>query len=129
MFKQLVVIVFLMGSLHVSAHEGHSTPGALKANHGGVVKAGKEINLEYVVAGNSVKVYPVSHDGKDLGPADVKLTATSKIPKGKTEAAKLVFQEGSFVSPIDFKGAYRVEMNVTADINGKKDTFKFQVEK
>ena len=51
---------------------------ALKANHGGVVKAGKELNIEYKVTGDVVELYPVSHDGKDLKASDVKLTATAK---------------------------------------------------
>lgn len=130
MFKKIIVSIVLLGSLNIFAHEGHdNVPGALKANHGGTVKAGKEINLEYVVAGNVIKIYPVSHDGKDLNQTEAKLTATAKAPKGKAEPAKLEFKDGSYVATVDFKGAYRIEMNVAAEIKGKKDLFKFQVEK
>ena len=130
MLKRIVVAVLLLGSIGLFAHEGHDdAPGALKANHGGVVKAGKELNLEYKVSGDMVELYPVSHDGKDLKATDVKLTATSKLPKGKTEPVKLEIKNGTYTAKVDFKGAYRLEFQVMADNAGKKSTFKFQVEK
>lgn len=130
MLKKTMVSIFLLVSLNLFAHEGHNdAPGALKANHGGTVKAGKEINLEYVVAGNLVKIYPVSHGGQDLNQAEAKITATVKAPKGKAESAKLEFKDGSYITTVDFKGAYRIEMNVVVEIKGRKDLFKFQVEK
>ncbi|WP_409477698.1 hypothetical protein [Pseudobdellovibrio sp. HCB154] len=130
MFKQALAIVLMATSLTAFAHEGHNnTPGSLKANHGGTVKPGKEINLEYVVKGTELKIYPASHEGADLAVTDVKVTATAKLPKGKAESIKLDAKEGAFVATVDFKNAYRVEMVVTTDYQGKKDTFKFQVEK
>ena len=131
MLKTVLVIVSLMsGSMYVMAHEDHSLPqGALTANHGGVVKPGKEINLEYVVTGSEVKIFPATHEGKDLNSAAVSLTATTKLPKGKAEAAKIDFKDGSFILKADFKSAYRVEIIVTATVEGKKDIFKFQIEK
>lgn len=130
MFKKIIATVLLLGSLNLPAHEGHDeAPGALKANHGGVVKVGKVINLEYVVSGDEVKLYPASHEGKDLAVNEVKVTATVKLPKGKAEAVKLEIKDGAFVAKVDFKGAYRMEMLVTADNKGKSSTFKFQVEK
>ncbi len=133
MFKKVMLSVILsvvmLAALGVYAHEGHDTPGAFKANHGGVVKAGKEINIEYVVSGAEVKIYPVSHEGKDLTAGEVKLEATAKTSKGKPETVKFEFKNDAFVTMVDFKGTYRVEMLVTTVANGKKDTFKFQVEK
>jgi hypothetical protein len=112
------------------AHEGHdNAPGMLKANHGGNVLAGKELNLEYVISTTEVKLYPVSHEGKDLASPQVKVTATAKAPKGKAENLKLESKEGAFLTQVDFKSAYRVEVNVITEFNGKKDLFKFQVEK
>lgn len=117
-------------TLNLFAHEGHDqTPGSLKANHGGTVKPGKEINLEYVVSGNELKLYPASHEGTDLSANDVKVTATAKLPKGKAEALKIETKNGVLVSSIDFKTAYRIEVVATTDYKGKKDSFKFQVEK
>lgn len=130
MFKKVILLITLLGSLSVLAHEGHDdAPGSIKANHGGTVKAGKEMNLEYVVSGSEVKLFPVSHDGKDLTSVEVKLSITAKLPKGKAEAIKVDLKDGAFVAKVDFKNAYRIEMNVEADHQGKKSTFKFQVEK
>ena len=112
------------------AHDGHNqTPGSLKANHGGTVKAGKEINLEFVVVGNELKLYPASHEGTDIAAVEVKVTGTGKLPKGKPENLRIEIKNGAFATPIDFKTAYRMEVIATTDYKGKKDTFKFQVEK
>ncbi len=130
MIKVMILAALMALSVSVNAHEGHdAVPGAIKANHGGTVKAGKEINLEYVVTGTEVKMYPVSHDGKDLSPTDVKLTVTAKAPKGKADAVKVENKDGAFVGSIDFKSAYRMEVSVDATVANKKSTFKFQVEK
>jgi hypothetical protein len=129
--KNLIMLAaaVLIGSSAI-AHEGHDmAPGALKANHGGVVKAGKEINLEYVVSGTDILMYPMSHEGKDISASMVKLTATGKSPKGKEEPLKLSLKNGGYAGVVDFKGAYRTEVKVSSDVGGKKDSFKFQVEK
>ena len=73
--------------------------------------------------------YPISHDGKDLAAGDVKLTATSKLPKGKAVVLNLETKDGFYMAKVDFKDAYRIEVLVKADNKGKQSTFKFQVEK
>lgn len=129
MFKLLTAVV-LMGSLNLFAHEGHDhAPGALKALHGGTVVAGKEINLEYVVSGNEVKLFPATHEGKDIPATKAKLKVTTKLRKGKAEAIKLELKDGVYVAKVDFKGNYRIEMNVATETDDEKDSFKFQVEK
>jgi hypothetical protein len=111
------------------AHEGHAVPGSIPSAHGGTALGGKEINLEYVITGSDLKLYPMSHEGKDLGSSQVKVNATAKAPKEKSEKLNLQFKDGSFMAHVDFKKAYRLEVNVTTESNGKKDTFKFQMEK
>ncbi|MEK6628230.1 MAG: hypothetical protein AABY53_06355 [Bdellovibrionota bacterium] len=132
MFKKIIVVALLLGSVNLFAHEGHdhNAPGTLKANHGGVVKAGKNINLEYVVSGEELKLIPAAHEGETLAVNEVKLTATAKLPKTKKqEPLKLDFKDGVYLTKIDFKGAYRAEIMVKADNKGKQSAFKFQVEK
>ena len=132
MFKKIIAVIISISAiaLNVFAHEGHdNAPGTLKANHGGVVQAGKEINLEYIVSGNEVKLFPLSHEGKDLAANQVKLVVSSKQPKGKAEVVNLETKNGVTVAKVDFKNAYRVEMSVEAEFNGQKNNFKFQVEK
>lgn len=122
-------MMLLVSSTSLMAHEGHDAPGALKANHGGVVKAGHEVNLEYVVSGELVKLYAISHEGKEIAAKDIKLTATAKLPKGKAAPLKLEIKDGAYIAKVDFSGAYRVELQVTAESKGEKSSFKFQVEK
>ncbi len=130
MYKKLLAIALVLVSVNLFAHEGHDdAPGSLKANHGGVVKAGKDINLEYKVSGDVVELYPVSHEGQDLTAAEIKVTATGKLPKGKAAPLKLEVKNGVYTAQLDFKGAYRIEVLVTADNKGKISTFKFQAEK
>lgn len=126
-----ILLLLTVIAFHTSyAHEGHNeTPGAFKAIHGGTVLTGKEINLEYLTSGTEVKMYPVSHEGDTLNPLDVKLSATAKVPKGKAETVKLESKDGAYVGNVDLKKSHRAEVLVTTEIKGKKDTFKFQVEK
>lgn len=130
MFREFIMSAVLVSSLSVFAHEGHdNAPGTLKSKHGGVVTAGKEVNLEYVVSGTEVKLYPLGHDGKDIAANAVKVAATTKAPKGKPQNTKLEIKDGVYSTQIDFKGAYRSEMTVNIDDRGKISVFKFQVEK
>ncbi len=130
MTRKIIFAALISVSLNLFAHEGHDeAPGAIKTNHGGTVKAGKEINLEYVVSGSEVKLYPLSHEGKDLAATEVKLLVMAKSPKGKAETIKVDNKDGAYIAMVDFKGAYRTEVTVDADVKGKKSTFKFQVEK
>lgn len=113
----------------VWAHEGHETPGVIKALHGGTTLPGKQINLEYMVSGTELKLYPLSHDEKDLSTSQVKVQATAKAPKGKAEKLKIENKDNAFITQVDFKNAYRLEIQVTTETSGKKDIFKFQMEK
>lgn len=130
MFKKILTAILLLVSVKLLGHEGHDhNPGALKANYGGVVKAGQSINLEYVIAGDELKLYPATHESKDIPLAEVILKATTKLPKGKAEDLKLVVKDGAYIAKLDFKGAYRIEISVNADNKGQKSSFKFQVER
>lgn len=130
MLAKIILSIGLLFTTNLVAHEGHdNAPGTRKANHGGKVEGGKEINLEYVVSGTEVKLFPATHEGKDLAPSEVQLTAQAKLPKGKLEPVKLIEKDGAFVAQVNFKTAYRVEMNVEALVKGKKSTFKLQIEK
>lgn len=130
MFKKIILMAVLAVSINSFSHEGHdNAPGTLKSNHGGVVKSGQEFNLEYVVSGSEVKLYPVSHEGKDLPLNEVTLKVTTKLSKGKAEILKADVVEGVYTAKVDFKNAYRLEMNVEASHKNKKGSFKFQVEK
>ena len=113
-----------------SAHEGHDhAPGSFVALHGGTVKPGKILNLEYITVGDTVKIYPTSHDSKDLTVNEVKLTGTATLPKSKPEVLNLTYSEGSYFTKLDFKNSYRVELKLKANFNGKSESFTLQIEK
>jgi dihydroxyacetone kinase DhaKLM complex PTS-EIIA-like component DhaM len=118
----------LLFSATTFAHEGHTVPGVIAATYGGTAVGGKEINLEYVINGNELKLYPMSHEGKALTNQQVVLTVTAKAPKQKNEKLNVIFSEGAFTSKVEFKNSHRLEINVTTETNHKKDNFKFQME-
>lgn len=129
MRKLLVTFSILLFNFTLSAHEGHNdAPGSVKALRGGVVKIGKELNLEFVTAGGELKLYPVGHDGNDILLSEVKLTATAQPPKGKANPIALEQKDKAFYSKLDFNGAYRLSVDVKVEYKGKKDAFKIQVE-
>lgn len=130
MISKFLFITAILFSTVSFSHEGHDQlPGALKSNHGGVVQAGKEINLEYVVSGNEVKLYPLSHEGKDIPLKDVSFSVTSKRPKEKSSAIKVDEVDRVSILKVDFKKAYRIEVEVKVDHIGRESHFKFQVER
>jgi len=111
------------------AHEGHDdTPGQLKAVHGGVVKAGKQINLEYVVSGSEIRLYPLAHGGQELKMADLEISGTAQAPKGKPQKLSFKQADGAFVGELSFGAAYRLSLNITAKYKSKADVFKIQAE-
>jgi len=130
MRQLLILISAIIVAQPLFAHEGHDqAPGIQKASHGGTALVGKEINLEYIVSSNEVKLFPLTRDGKDIPSEKVKLSATAMTPKGKPEILKVTVKDGAFLTTVDFKNAYRVEVIVRTETNGKRDSFKFQVEK
>lgn len=130
MFKKITIIALLIGSINLSAHEGSDhAQGTLKANHGGIVKAGKDINLEYVVSSDDVILFIVGQDGIDLKAKDLKLITTVKLPKEKAKLINLEMVDGANVAKSVFNGAARAEFIVKVSTKGKQSTFKFQAEK
>jgi hypothetical protein len=128
MKKIMLSLIIILPTL-VFAHEGHDkTPGSLKSLHGGVVQAGKEMNLEVIISGHEINLFPTSHEGLDIPSKDVKISAMAKPKKGATTPIKLVNEKGGFSSTVDLKGANRLPVEVTVTTNGKTDHFTIQVE-
>lgn len=129
MQKIIFATVLLLFGTSAFAHEGHNeAPGTIKALHGGTVKKGKEINLEVVSSGGELKLFPRSHAGEDISTSEVTITATAQPPKGKPAPLVLEAQKDAFTSKLDFKGSYRLSLEIKSDYKGKKDIFKIQVE-
>lgn len=123
-------LAFLVSlSFNSFAHEGHDqAPGTIKSLHGGVVKSGKELNLEVIMSGTEVTLYPISHTGKDLAASSIKLEAMAKPKKGKAYPVVFTADKVGLKATVDLMGANRLPIDVNITSNGKTDKFSIQVE-
>lgn len=129
MIKRVLVLVMLITSTFVTAHEGHNqTPGTLKSLHGGLVLGGKQLNLETIISGNIVTIYPVSHEGTDVAVKKVTIKGTAKPKKGKPYPIVFTTNKDNFSTTVDLKGANRLPIELVVVVDGKSDSFKIQVE-
>lgn len=127
--KNLLLLIATLLSLSIWAHEGHNqTPGSVKSKHGGVVSLGKQLNLEVLVNGTNVTLYPLTHESNDLKAADIKIDAIAKPRKGNTYPVIFKAEKLGFSTDVDLKGLNRVELEINIELAGKKDKFKVQVE-
>lgn len=139
-----MALIFIAASLYLlpnnftaSAHPGHDAPVKLKSKFGGMVKAGKAIDLEYRVQKGELRVWPRAHDGEVL--KSVQLTATMTPPRGKAQNLPLQWDEaqGVAIAQLNFGKNHRLAMEVSlqgvAEYQAKatpfKEQFKFQAEK
>ena len=126
--KSFILAILVFGFSSAFAHEGHhQAPGMLKSLYGGVVKAGKIVNVEYVASATQVKIYPRAHEGEELV-KDLKLTLNAKPKKGAAYKVELKQEGEAHIGAIDLKGANRLPLELTLESGSKKDTVKFQVE-
>lgn len=131
--KKSLLILGLVSLVSLSfnsfAHEGHDqAPGTIKSLHGGIVKSGKEVNLEVIMSGTEVTLYPISHAGKDLAASSLKIEATAKPKKGKAYPVVFAAEKIGFKATVDLMGANRLPIDVSITSNGKTDKFSIQVE-
>lgn len=124
-------LIFVLTTLPVLGftHEGHDkTPGTLKSIHGGVVQSGKQLNLEVIVNGNEVTLFPTSHEGKDIAANEVKVEAVATPKKGKPYPVTFTNTPKGFTSKVDLQGANRLPVTINVSNQGKTDHFTVQVE-
>lgn len=129
--KHFIVILFcIVISPVLLSHEGHNDmPGTAKSLHGGVVQIGKEINLEIIISGNNITLYPTSHSSKDIPLNEVKIEAIAKPKKGKPYAVILnPAKKLGLKATVDLNGANRLPVEITTTHAGKTDRFLIQVE-
>jgi hypothetical protein len=127
--KQILLIILAFFSFNAFTHEGHNqTPGSVKSKHGGVVSLGKQVNLEILVNGTNVTLYPLTHESVDLKASDVKVSAIAKPRKGSSYPLVFKALKLGFSADVDLKGSNRVELDINIEQAGKLDKFKVQVE-
>lgn len=129
----LALSLFPTLSPTASAHEGHGHDAGAEAPHGGMVKDGKTMNLELVVKGNEIQLYPLKKDGTSISTNEIKATATAQPPKKTKEKIELKSNAEFYQGTYDAKGSYRYELKVEAQKADPKkgtvtETFTFQVE-
>lgn len=121
--------MFFLTTPTVHAHEGHDHAPGIEAPHGGVVKRGKVINLEMVTKGGDVELYPLTKDGQSLDLDKVVMTGTAQAPRKDKKPLTFDRASGAFTTTVDLAGTHRVQLDIEITHDGKKDRFKFQVEK
>lgn len=130
MKKTIFTLALSLLSLVAFSHEGHNvTPGSLKSLHGGTVQAGKQLNLEVIVNGSEITLYPTSHEAKDIPTKDVRIEAVAKPRKGKPYPVYFITDKGGgLTATIELKGANRIPVTVKTTYHEKSDSFIVQVE-
>lgn len=129
--KKIIIALFAtLLTITTFAHEGHgNAPGSFKSLHGGTVQAGKQLNLEVIINGKEVTVYPTSHEGKDVPLKETKIEATAKPKSGKPYKVTLTPASGNgLTTTVDLKGANRLPVEFSVSNQGKVDKFTVQVE-
>lgn len=128
LFLASTLFLFASGARPVRAHEGHGTPGALQAPHGGVMQSTPELFFELVSDSSGLKIFPMTHELVPVPPAEVTVSATSQAPKKKKEPVKLAASGDHWEAKVDAKGAYRYTLELQVQFKGKKRKVAFQVE-
>jgi len=127
----LVGLSLSLFAVSTQAHEGHDhVPGSVKAPHGGSVQVGKNLALELLQDGESIKIYPITHEGKLIALKDVTIkSAQAKTRKMKAaEKISLESLNDFYVAKFDPKSEHRFELLIETSYQGKIDSLKFQIE-
>lgn len=123
-------------SFSIQAHEGHNHgPGQVQPTKGGVIMKGEKFYLEVVGSQNEIKFYPLQQENaksqmlKPIPLAQVKLSATYKLPRGKkAETVTLKPQADYFSGSIDAKNSHRYQVDVAIETLGEKEKLTYQIE-
>jgi hypothetical protein len=135
MFALIAVTPFAFAQHdHSGAHSGHAavqkTDTTTVSPHGGVVKNGKNLNLEIMTMAKAIAIFPLTKDGKELPLKDVVLSGRVKSSKNKSLETPVEFTAMSnhFMANIDRKGSDTLELLVEAKTAGKTEKFVFTIE-
>jgi len=126
-FRLFILAVLSIG-VYSFAHEGHDHAPGHGAPHGGVVKEGKNFDLELVTQGQEIRLYPLDKKGQSILAQNLVISATAQPPKQAKADLRLVAEKEYFTAKADPKGSYRFELSVTATYQKQKNEFRFQVE-
>ena len=129
--KKIVTLLTLALCLNVSAHDGPHGPEQKVAPHGGVLRDSASLMFELVKSGDSIKIYPLTHEGK---PIDAKLVEVDTKKTNLTDAKKktvqhtLVPEGDALVVSFEKGSSYRYSLNLNARFAGKENKASWQIE-
>ncbi len=129
MKKATTTLLLTLFATFSFAHEGHDgAPGGFKSLHGGTVQTGKQLNLEVILNGKEITIFPTSHEGKDIRYKNVVINAIAKPKKGKPYAITFSPTKNGLSTTVDLKGSNRLPVDISVSNTGKTDHFIIQVE-
>ena len=129
--KKYVVLVLLAFSPVGYAHEGAHGPEQKVAPHGGVLRDSASLMFELVKDGGTVKVYPLTHEGK---PIEAKILEIDSKKSSLTDAKKkpvtytLVPEGNALVVKFEKGSSHRYALNLVANFEGKENKANWQIE-
>ena len=114
-----------------AASQSHAQTAGLVAlaPHGGMVKEGQILNMELVVQGNDVFLYPLSRMGSAIPLQELKVSAIAVPPKKGKSKVELKPSDDHYKGTLVGALAPGYELRVEVAAKGKKDRFKFVMEK
>jgi hypothetical protein len=130
MKKYIVIALLALGPIAL-AHEGAHGPAQKVAPHGGVLRDSTSLMLELVKEGDTVKVYPLTHEGKpiDAKAIEVDSKKTSLTDAKKKPVAYTLVPEGNALLVKFEKGAsHRYAFNLVTSFEGKENKANWQIE-
>lgn len=129
--KKLLFITTLAFSLSLFAHEGAHGPEQKVAPHGGILRDSASLMFELVKSGETIKIYPLTHEGKAI---ELKLVELDTKKSTLTDAKKkpvpftLVPENDMFLVKFEKGSSYRYLLNLNARYKGKENKANWQIE-
>lgn len=125
-FKKLLILITIILSSSIFAHEGHDSATA-KSLYGGTVKKTKEAFIE-VLQDEMIEIYVSNHSYKSIVGPKLEINAVADI-KGKKLPLKLEMKKTNYVVVTDLSKEKHFKLNVIIKSNGKEETVTFPLEK
>ncbi|MCC6276520.1 MAG: hypothetical protein IT289_01245 [Oligoflexia bacterium] len=129
--KRIAILIALFWGLTGLAHEGAHGPEQKMAPHGGILRDGVTLMLELVKDGSTVKVFPLTHEGKPLNLKSVEINLKkSKLADAKKRSVpfKIIPQSDAFEVSFDKGPSHRYSLDLVAHFNGKENKASWQIE-
>lgn len=129
--RKLIVLLTLALSFTAVAHEGPHGPEQKVAPHGGILRDSASLMFELVKSGDSIKIYPLTHEGKAIDAklieVDTKKTVLTDAKK-KTVQHNLIPEGDALVVKFEKGSSYRYSLNLIARFEGKENKASWQIE-